>query len=159
MNQLALTDGGRRPDALLHKVDTFVTMSVGDQIFGIPVGVTRDILVPNKIYHIPLTRDEVAGSVNLRGRIVTVIDMRARLRLGRTANKDQKGHRCVTVEYKGELYSLLIDGIGDIMELSTALFEPLPTTLKQEWKDVCKGVYRLDNKILVILDIERFLDI
>ncbi len=159
MNQLALASREHPPVALLHKTETFVTLYIGKQIFGIPVSLTRDILVPKQIFRIPLARHEVAGSVNLRGRIVTVINMHARLGLTGSVDFGNKGRRCVTVEYKDELYSLLIDRIGDIMELSETLFEPIPSTLKQGWKDISKGVFRLEGEILVVLDIERFLDI
>ncbi len=136
----------------------FVTFFVDDQMFGIPVLHVQDILTPDKIASIPLAPAEVRGSINLRGRIVTVIDVRVRLGLGTTDNKE-RGNMGVTVEQDHELYTLLVDRIGDVVAMSNDLFEKNPGTLAPTWREFSEGVYRLDDKLMVILDIERLLNI
>ncbi len=91
----------------------FVTMRIDQQLFGIPVKNVRDVLREQKITSIPLSAPEVAGSLNLRGRIVTVINLRCRLRLGEKQNSDK--NMFVVVEYKNELFSLVVDSVGEVM--------------------------------------------
>jgi len=136
----------------------FVTFYVDDQMFGIPVLHVQDILTPDKIASIPLAPAEVRGSINLRGRIVTVIDVRVRLGLG-TNNDGRHGNMGVTVEQDHELYTLLVDRIGDVVAMSNDLFEKNPGTLAPTWREFSEGVYRLEDNLMVILDIERLLNL
>ncbi|NQV98102.1 MAG: chemotaxis protein CheW [Rhodospirillales bacterium] len=136
----------------------FVTFFVDDQMFGIPVLHVQDILTPDKIASIPLAPAEVRGSINLRGRIVTVIDVRVRLGLKSRESKP-RGNMGVTVEQDHELYTLLVDRIGDVVSMSDNQFEKNPGTLAPTWREFSEGVYRLEENLMVILDIERLLNI
>jgi len=136
--------------------DDFVTMFIEGQMFGIPVLVVQDVLGPQKITRIPLAPPEVAGSLNLRGRIVTAIDVRMRLQLPK---KSEGGAgMSVVVDMKGELYSLKVDQVGEVLSLPAAKFERNPPTLDPLWREFSTGIYRLDDKLLVILDVPRLLD-
>jgi len=138
-------------------LDAFVTFIVADQMFGIPILNVQDILSPDRIAPVPLAPKEVKGSINLRGRIVTVIDVRVRLGMDPVEfDTDTMG---VTVEHGPDLYTLLVDQIGDVVSLDHELFERNPATLDAEWREFCAGVYRLDGQLMVVLDIERLLDI
>jgi purine-binding chemotaxis protein CheW len=140
-------------------LDDFVTFFINDQMFGIPVLKVQDILQPEHIASIPLAPPEVKGSINLRGRIVTVIDVR--VRLGLKPKKHEAGAKGmgVTVEHGHDLYTLLVDRIGDVMGLSSDLFERNPATLDPKWREFSMGVYRLEKNLLVVLDIERLLNL
>ena len=135
----------------------YVTLMVADQLFGVPIHSVQDVLGPQRINRIPLARSEVAGSLNLRGRIVTAIDLRRRMGLPERP-KDQRS-MSVVVDHNGELYSLIMDSAGEVMSLSAAAFEAHPSTLDPLWRDVTSGIYQLDGRLLVILDIERLLDL
>ena len=137
----------------------FVTFVVGAQLFGIPVLKVQDILKPAKIAKIPLAPPEVRGSINLRGRIVTVIDVRVRLGMPERADGKKNDHMAVTVENGPDLYTLLVDKIGDVVSLSNDLYESNPGTLDARWREFADGVYRLKDRLLVVLDVERLLDI
>jgi purine-binding chemotaxis protein CheW len=142
--------------------DDFVTFFVGNQMFGIPVLNVQDILTPEHIASIPLAPAEVRGSINLRGRIVTVIDVRVRLGMKPKNKENTSGSgkgMGVTVEHGHDLYTLLVDRIGDVMGLANDLYERNPATLDPKWRDFSLGVYRLKENILVVLDIERLLDL
>jgi purine-binding chemotaxis protein CheW len=135
----------------------YVTLMVADQLFGVPIHSVQDVLGPQRINRIPLAPVEVAGSLNLRGRIVTAIDLRRRLGLPERPG-DQRG-MSVVVDLGGELYSLIMDAAGEVMSLPADAFEPNPATLDPLWLDVTSGVYQLDGRLLVVLDIERLLDL
>lgn len=134
----------------------FVSMTVADQWFGIPVLAVQDVLVVQRITRIPLAPPEVAGALNLRGRIVTAVDVRRRLDLA-ARSADNPG-MCVVVDHKGELYSLVVDSVGEVLSLPADSFEPNPSTLDSRWRDVSAGIYRLEGKLLVVLDVDRLID-
>lgn len=134
----------------------YVTMYIEGQMFGIPVLTVQDVLGPQKITRIPLAPREVAGSLNLRGRIVTAIDVRLRLGLPKRAEED-KG-MSVVVDMGGELYSLMVDQVGEVLSLPEAKFERNPPTLDPMWREFSAGIYRLDDKLLVVLDVAKLLD-
>mgnify|MGYP003345894114 FL=1 len=126
----------------------FVTMTIAGQLFGIPVLTVQDVLGPQRITRIPLAPGEVAGALNLRGRIVTAIDVRHRLGL-QARGADSPG-MSVVVDHKGELYSLIVDAVGEVMSLPTEAYERNPATLDSRWRDVSGGIYRLQGKLLEI---------
>jgi len=134
----------------------FVTIYVGNQLCGIPVLKVRDVLGPQKITRVPLAPPEVAGLLNLRGRIVTAIDLRRRLGLEARPAED-KG-MSVVVEQHGELYSLMVDSVGEVLNLPAAAFERNPATLDPLWRRFSEGVYRLDAGLLVVLNGDSLLD-
>lgn len=134
----------------------FVTMTVADQLFGIPVLAVQDVLGPQRITRIPLAPREVAGALNLRGRIVTAIDVRGRL--GLPSRPAENPGMSVVVDNKGELYSLIVDAVGEVMSLPADAYERNPVTLDPRWRDVSGGIYRLRGKLLVVLEVARLLD-
>lgn len=134
----------------------FVTVTIADQLFGIPVLSVQDVLGPQKITRIPLAPAEVAGALNLRGRIVTAIDVRRRLGLPPRA-ADVAG-MSVVVEHKGEPYSLMIDSVGEVLSVPFEAYERNPATLNARWREISGGVYRLDSKLLVVLEVDLLLD-
>src|SRR3954464_15452518 len=87
----------------------FVTFAVGDQLFGVPVQQVQDILTLHAIAPVPLGPSEVKGMINLRGRIVTVVDVRTRLGLKPAEGGSRRGTMGVTVENGAESYTLLVD--------------------------------------------------
>lgn len=139
----------------LHGSKEFLTINVGDQRFGIPVLEVEDVLGPQKVTTIPLSPPEVAGSLNLRGRIVTAIDMRCSLDM--EPRKETGKEMSVVVEHNDELYSLIIDSVGDVLALKNSEFEKNPATLDASWRDVSEGVYRLEGELLVILDVSNLI--
>jgi purine-binding chemotaxis protein CheW len=134
-----------------------VTLTIADQLFGIPVLSVQDVLAPQPVARVPLAHPVVAGLINLRGRIVTAINMRQRMALP-PREEDNEG-MSVVVEYQGELYSLNIDTIGDVVNVPNDKIEANLATLDPLWRGFADGIYRLDEQLLVILDITRLLDL
>jgi purine-binding chemotaxis protein CheW len=150
------TDVLERPAAVDDEEErAFVTLTVANQLCGIPVLGVRDILGEHKITRIPLAPPEIAGSLNLRGRIVTAIDLRQRLRLP-AAPADQP-RMSVVAEQGGELYALLVDQVAEVMSLKASSFERNPPTLPPPWAQFSSGIYRLDGALLVVLDVGKLL--
>jgi purine-binding chemotaxis protein CheW len=129
----------------------YVTMSIGSQMFGIPVLNVQDVLGSQQITRVPLAPPEVAGSLNLRGRIVTAIDVR--LRLGMPKKEEGKPPMSVVVEHEGELYSLLVDAVGEVLSLNMKDYQRNPPTLNARLREFSDGIYRLNGALLVVLSV------
>ncbi len=132
-----------------------VTVRICDQLFGVSVLAVRDVLRKLAIAKVPLAPDVVAGSLNLRGRIVTVVDMRKRLGLPPLDDYSNAMH--VVVEHNDELYSLMVDSVGDVLNLPISKMEKSPPNLDQAWRDLVSNVCQLENDLLVILDVQSIL--
>lgn len=144
-----------RPRAGSEAQAMLVTLTVAGQLCGVPVLAVRDVLGEQTITRIPLAPPEVAGSLNLRGRIVTAVDMRRRLRLPPAPPGTPR--MSVVAEQGGELYALLVDQVSEVMTLSADAFERTPPTVPPAWAAFADGVYRLPNGLLVVLDVARLL--
>jgi purine-binding chemotaxis protein CheW len=134
----------------------YVTVLLGGQLFGLPISRVQDVFMPERLTRVPLARPEIAGVLNLRGRIVTAIDMRCRLGLPKLNEK--RPPMAVGIECKGESYGLLIDSVGEVLKLDDNAREPNPVNLDSRLAQISAGVHRLDGQLLVILDVERVLD-
>lgn len=129
--------------------EQLVTMRIDGQLLGIPIRDVREIMFEQKITPIPLVSEEIVGALNLRGRIVTAIDIRRKLQLPTRA----AGASCmfVVVEFKDELYSLVVDSVGDVLIVPGAEIQDNPPNLETTWRNVSAGVYRLEQELLIIL--------
>lgn len=149
-----------RSQSIQHAVaeaDLVLTLTVGGQLCGVPVLLVRDVLAAQSITPIPLAPVEIEGAMNLRGRIVTAVDLRRRLGLPlREAGAEPMS---IVVEHGGELYSMLADAVGDVVPLAAADRAPNPPTLDALWRDVSRGVHRSDGQLLILLDVDRLLAI
>jgi purine-binding chemotaxis protein CheW len=142
-------------DAAPAAEKTYVTLTVADQLCGIPVLSVRDILAEQTITRIPLAPPEIAGGLNLRGRIVTAVDLRRRLQLPPAPAGMPR--MSVVAEQGGELYALLVDQVSEVMSLSASAFERNPATLPASWAAHSAGIYRLQGRLMVVLDVARLL--
>ena len=147
---------GERAVQSLGGARDFVTVTIADQVFGIPVLEVRDVLRPQDMTRVPLAPREVAGVLNLRGRIVTAIDVRCRLNLP-PRDEGEKGMN-VVVDFHGEPYALVFDSVGEVLSLPDESCERTPPTLNPRWREVSDGIYRLDGRLLVVLEVERLLN-
>ncbi len=130
----------------------FVTMRIDGQLLGISVLAVQDVLRAQPIARVPLAPEVIAGLLNIRGRIVTAINMRERL--GVDAFEDFSETMHVVVEYRHELYSLVVDSVGEVHNLPMDRFEKSPANLASEWQEIAAGVFKMKNELLVILDVE-----
>ena len=159
--ELVTTDPQDVADTLGKNAKDFVTFTISGQLFGIPILLVRDILHLENIAKIPLAPPKIKGSVNIRGRIVTVVSVRVSLGLKERDNdsdSDKIINMGVTIEQNGNLYTLLVDSIGDVVSPSPDSYEGAPGTLDPTWRAFALGIYRLEGRLMVVLDVDRILE-
>lgn len=136
-------------------VEEYVTVQVADQMFGLPIDRVHDVFIASSLTAVPLAPREIAGLLNLRGRVVTAVDLRRRLGLpDRTTDRDEMA---VGLEHSGESYGLLVDSVGEVMKLSDETHEPAPVHMDPRWVKLSNGVHRLADRLLIILDVDAVL--
>ena len=136
--------------------EEYLTVFIGGQLFGLNIERVHDVFLPDSITPVPLSSPEIKGVLNLRGRIVTAIDMNRRLNL--PENSANSHGMAVGIEYKGESYGLIIDNVGEVLRLNANQIESNPSNLDARWRAISSGVCRLKDKLMLVLDVERTLD-
>ena len=146
------------PEHFMYKDEhftEFVTFTIAGQLFGLPIAQVQDVFKPTNITRVPLAGAEIAGVLNLRGRIVTAIEMRSRL--DAQPRGDSANAMAIGIEAKGESFGLLVDAVGEVLKLADFELEPNPINLDRKLTNLSVGVYRLDGQLLVVLDIDEVL--
>ncbi|MCJ2040500.1 chemotaxis protein CheW [Methylobacterium sp. J-059] len=132
----------------------FVTVFVGDTMFGLAIDRVHDVFIPAGVTPVPLSPPEIVGLLNLRGRVVTAICLRRRLGLPAS---EGAARMAIGLEQGGETFALVVDGVGEVLKLGVETHEPVPINLDARWRDLALGVHRLDGRLLVILDVNALL--
>lgn len=132
----------------------FVTFRVAEQWFGLPVLMVQEVLAAQRVARVPLAPGDVTGLLNLRGQIVTAINMHRRMEIGLDPEPSPMN---VVVRDGDELFALIVDEVGDVVAVPAAAVESLPATLDTCWTGACAGVVRQDGGLLAILDASRTL--
>jgi purine-binding chemotaxis protein CheW len=136
-------------------VKRLATFTIDGTAFGVDVSRVREVVRPLDVTPIPLAPPEVAGLINLRGEIVTALDLR--VRLGVDARADASAMNLIMTTGHGPV-SLLVDEAGEVREVDPTTFEPAPTTITGQARDLILGTYPLDGRLLVELDVARAID-
>src|SRR5262249_45923378 len=131
----------------------YCTFYVDGHYFGLDVLHVQEIIRYQEMTRVPLAPPVVRGLINLRGQIVTALDLRRRLEL-RDRPADQEPVNVVVHTDDGAV-SLLVDEIGDVLEVSEKSFERPPETLRGAARDLIRGAYKLKDRLLLVLDTER----
>jgi purine-binding chemotaxis protein CheW len=153
-----LRDTAGSPVGFDHSLD-YVTVTVGEQLLGLPIARVHDVFITNRITVVPRAPSEIVGLLNLRGRIVTAICLRKRLgRPPMPGSADDKAEMvAVGVDHGGEAYALIVDAVGEVMRLDRTTLEPPPVHLDRGWAMLAAGVHRLSDRLLVVLDVDAIL--
>jgi purine-binding chemotaxis protein CheW len=139
------------------KLAEYVTFTAAGQLFGLPIERVQDVFKPTNITRVPLAGPEIAGVLNLRGRIVTAINLSKRLDLESRA--EGVVPMAIGIESGVESFGLLVDSVGEVLKLPDAERELNPINLDRKLGRVSAGVFRLDGQLLVVLDVDRVLDL
>jgi len=131
------------------------TFYLGGHFYGIDVVRVQEVIRYQDMTRVPLAPRDIRGLINLRGQIVTAVDMRRRLNLPERTGDDLPMN--VVVRSDDGAASLLVDEIGDVMEVASASCDAVPQTVPQEARALLRGVFKLENRLLLELDIDRIM--
>lgn len=134
----------------------FCTFFLDGHFFGTPVPKVQEVIQHQQMTRVPLAPDVVSGLINLRGQIVPAIDLRRRL--GLPARPAGQLPMNVVVRTNDGAVSLLVDEIGDVIDVEEETLESPPETLQGFAREVVRGVYKLRERLLLVLDTERVVD-
>lgn len=140
-----------------EKTGQFLTAYVNGHYLGIPIRNVQDVIGPQPVTRIPRSHPSVAGILNLRGRIVCAVDMSQRFEEPQPARPASA--MGVIVEIRDELFSLQVDKVEDVLTIDLDDIERSPVTLNPVWHYVCAGVYQIKDKIMIVVDPEKILDL
>lgn len=135
----------------------FATFFIRDLFFGIEVLQVQEVLRYQEMTRVPLAPDLIEGLINLRGQIVTAIDMRRRL--GLTPRDSEEIPMNMVVRSDDGAVSLLVDEIGDVLEVRRDAYEAPPENTARQLRDLIAGVYKLEGRLLLVLDADKVLQV
>ncbi|MEK6734029.1 MAG: chemotaxis protein CheW [Pseudomonadota bacterium] len=138
-----------------EQIHQYITMRIGHQLFGVSVNHVVDVQRYQKITPIPLTRREILGSLNLRGRIVTNLDIRVLLEIDDKIDIEKS--MSIVVEHGDELYSLVVDKVGDVVSVKSQELVKNPDNLSKLWQEVSLGIFPMQEELVVILDLDKIM--
>lgn len=144
---------GQGPNDQAH----YITVFAGEQMFGLAIEGVHDVFIAQKMTPVPKAPPEVAGLLNLRGRVVTAVSLRSRL--GLPPRSSEGGSMVVGIERQGESYGLLVDSVGEVVSIASTTLEPLPINFDRSWASAARGIHRLESALMVVLDIDSILDL
>lgn len=132
------------------------TFDVGDLFVGVDVSEVQEVLLQQPMTKVPLAPGVVRGLINLRGQIVTAVELRRRLGLpDRQADAEAMN---VIVHTSGGISSLLVDQIGDVVEVDSDAVQPSPATVAPTVRELMRGVVKTEDRLLLVLDVEQVVE-
>lgn len=138
------------------------TFFVNEIYFGIDIKYVQEVIRSQVMTHVPLAPPDICGLINLRGQILTAIDLQRRLEMGESFMRstakfvDEVQGFNIVVCSEDEEVSLLVDEVGDVLEFTTKTFQPPPATLKGKMRQMLAGAYPLEEGFVLVLDIKKF---
>jgi len=150
MNALVAVNNGKQVQTEL------LTCRVGEQWIGFHVQQVREVVTNQKRTVMPLCPDAVLGLINLRGRVMTELDVRKVVGLP-DREKDEPCHVAIIETSSGEDFGLTVDDVGEVMLMDPDSYEPTPGSLAPVWRAVSEGVLKLDDGVLVLVNVDRFI--
>lgn len=143
----------------MTETQQLVTFSLDDYHFGIDVQAVQEIIRTRTLTDVPLADRSIRGLLNLRGQIVTVIDLKRRLDFPQMKHLEHEGDAMnVVVRAEAGPVSFQVDAVGDVIDADPAAFEPPPRSARQAGKEFVTGVYKLDGRLLHVLSVEKVVD-
>lgn len=133
----------------------FITVSVAHQLLGLPISRVHDVFVVSEMTTVPLSQPEIAGLLNLRGRVVTAVSLRSRLGLVDDGKVERR--MAIGLENQGESYGLLVDEVGEVLKLDSDEIQPNPVHMDRQWISLSQGVHQLQDELMIVLDVDAVL--
>ncbi len=153
---MANVASAERPE-VVQASGQFSTFFVGDLFFGVDVLRVQEVLRFQQMTSVPQAPEVIEGLINLRGQIVTAVDMRRRLRLSPRSAEQAPMNMVIRTE-DGPV-SLLVDEIGDVLDVDNTQYERPPESLDSAARELIRGVYKLKDRLMLVLDVEQTVDL
>ena len=150
MEQTSLSGRSAGADPRFELPKQYVTFRVGNLCFGVDVAQAKEIIKYQAMTPVPLAPPFVRGLINLRGQIITAIDLRALLEM-EPASSDMRPMN-VVIQIGAEVISLLVDRVGDVIDIEPAWFEPTPETIAPQIGSLITGIFKLKKELVLIFD-------
>ena len=141
---------------MLREIETqkFLKVQIAGQVFGINALDVEDIIDNNDINNIPLAPDYIIGSINLRGKIVTVMDLKKKYNLSHL-EEERRRHLNAVISINDEFYSILVDKVYEVLDLNMDDVDFNPVTLDKKWQNISSGIYQLEEELLILLETQE----
>jgi purine-binding chemotaxis protein CheW len=137
--------------------DRYATFFVSNWFFGVDVLRVQEVLSSQPMTRVPLAPSVIEGLINLRGQIVPAVDMRRRL--GMPARSDGQLAMNMVIRNEEGAFSLLVDEIGDVVDVDASAYELPPVNLDATAREIVRGIYKLNDRLLLVLDADRAADL
>jgi purine-binding chemotaxis protein CheW len=134
-----------------------VVFELANEFYGIDIAVVESIIKIQAITQLPQTPTFIMGVTNLRGTVLPVIDLR--LRFGLETQNDTKQTRIIIVTMGKVKVGVMVDGVSEVLRVSDESMEPIPAMVNSIHSDFLKGIVRLEDRLIVLLDVEKVLDL
>ncbi|KAF0229586.1 MAG: purine-binding chemotaxis protein [Beijerinckiaceae bacterium] len=147
----------RRDVAIADEIQ-LVTVRIEGQLIGLPITSVRDVFSIHAMTPVPKADRAVAGLVNLRGHIVTILDLGSLLNARRSEQKSDQEPMAVGVEWQGEVFGLVVDEIGDVLSLTVDSSEAMPANMSPTWARFTRRVHKLDRELMIEIELHTLLE-
>ena len=137
----------------MPSTNQFCTFFLDDEFFGVDVRQVQEVLRHQRQTPVPLAPKEICGLINLRGQIVTALDLRRRL--GLTPRENDVRPMNVVIRTRDGAVSLVVDEIGDVVEVTEDMYEPPPETIQGIARQLIVATYKLPDRLMLVLDTEK----
>jgi purine-binding chemotaxis protein CheW len=151
-------DNRKRRDVVIADEIQLVTVRIEGQLIGLPITSVRDVFSIHAMTPVPRADRAVAGLVNLRGHIVTILDLGSLLNARKSERQSDQEPMAVGVEWQGEVFGLVVDEIGDVLALSADTSEAMPANLSPAWARFTRRVHKLDRELMIEIDLHALLE-
>ena len=139
-----------------QKIQT-ILIHIGNHIFGINISIIHDVLFEQKITSVPLAQPEIMGVINLRGKIVTVLNMRKILGLKDFDDRVRKNH--IIIQYNDELFDIVVDKVGEVITFDSNEILQTPIIIDSEWQKIVIGIVKQRDTIVSLINTDKIIAI
>ena len=147
----------RRDVAIADEIQ-LVSVRIEGQLIGLPITSVRDVFSIHAMTPVPKADRAVAGLVNLRGHIVTILDLGSLLNARRGERQTTQEPMAVGVEWQGEVFGLVVDEIGDVLSLTADTSEAMPANMSPNWARFTRRVHKLERELMIEIDLHALLE-
>lgn len=135
--------------------DQLVVFEVGEESFGIDISLVQEIIRLQPITEVPRAPMYVKGVINLRGKVIPVVDLRERFSLGE--GEETKATRIVVVNVLGNTVGMIVDAVSEVLRLATDAIEPPSTIIESVGSQYLNGIGKLEERLIILLDLDKLL--